>query len=316
MTDKERETMYRYANMLFYTQDAPSICILEEYGKYLDSLADIAIEQLKDMPELSESERQLTDNGIVDTVELTREFLDSISDTYGEKFEEAIKDGTIDLYYLNDGETTKEDDNGPIFNPRQKDKHEELSVPLESTIMDPCILVHEFLHLQTWNTQDKSLDQIYLTEGISRTYELLFYKFLKDNYILEGERDEIPKAFLKRYLRNAKILKSLTKLAFNFKLESINLNNLRTDKDIAIKDYLKVKSIIQYFLGESFAIYTYQNVQRGIVEPRDLEAMSKSLPNNDNFESLNYTLPKLPSTEEFSESIETLKSELVSKTMK
>ena len=44
--------------------------------------------------------------------------------------------------------------------------------------------------------------------------------------------------------------------------------------------------------------------------------MSKSLPNNDHFESLNYVLPKLPSTEEFSGSIETLKSELVSKTMK
>ena len=124
------------------------------------------------------------------------------------------------------------------------------------------------------------------------------------------------KIFLKRYLRNAIRLKSLTKLAFNFKIESISLNNLRTDKDTAINDYLKVKSIIQYFLGESFAIYTYQNIQRGIVESRDLEAMSKSLPNNDHFESLNYVLPKLPSTEEFSESIETLKSELVSKTMK
>lgn len=42
MTDEEREMMYRYANMLFYTQDAPSICILKDYGKYLDSLADIA----------------------------------------------------------------------------------------------------------------------------------------------------------------------------------------------------------------------------------------------------------------------------------
>lgn len=70
------------------------------------------------MPELSEPKRKLTDNGIVDTLELTREFLDSVSDTYGEKFEGAIKDGTINLYYLKDGEETKEDEKGPIFNPK------------------------------------------------------------------------------------------------------------------------------------------------------------------------------------------------------
>ncbi len=316
MTKEERERIYEYFNLIVCAKDSFVVDFLDDYKDYIEMLASSAIEHLEGVKELSEPKKDLTDNGVIHTIELAREFLDSVSDKYGKEFETAIQDGTINLYYLKEKEEIDKKEDYSYFTPRHDDGFRIINEPLEANITDTCILVHEFIHLQNVDTLDPSFEQLYLTEGISRTYELLFYKFLKDNLILKEENNVIVKRFLKRYLRRARQMKILTNVIRMYDEGKADITKLKDNYEEAKDMYVKLSKSLKYFIGESIAIYTYQNILRGIVTPKNIEQMSDNLGAHENFTSLNYVLPKFPNKDEFGESIETLKEEIKDKTMK
>ena len=316
MTKEERERIYEYFNLIVCAKDSFVVDFLDDYKDYIEMLASNAIEHLEGVKELSEPKKDLTDNGVIHTIELAREFLDSVSDKYGKEFETAIQDGTINLYYLKEKEEIDKKEDYSYFTPRHDDGFRIINEPLEANITDTCILVHEFIHLQNVDTLDPSFEQLYLTEVISRTYELLFYKFLKDNLILKEENNVIVKRFLKRYLRRARQMKILTNVIRMYDEGKADITKLKDNYEEAKDMYVKLSKSLKYFIGESIAIYTYQNILRGIVTPKNIEDMSDNLDKHDDFTSLNFIFPKIPNKEEFGESIETLKDEIQDKTMK
>lgn len=316
MTDEEKARLNDYYNLIVCAKDSFVVDFLERYKDILEMLATSAIEHLEGTEELSGPNKKLTDNGIIDTIELVREFLDSVSDKYGKEFDSAVQDGTVNLYYLKEKEEIDESKDFAYFTPKYDDGFRIVNVPLKANILDTCVLVHEFIHLQNVDTLDPSLEQLYLTEAVSRTYELLFYKFLKDNYILREENNAIVKRFLKRYLRRAHQIKTLTDVIKMYDETKPDIMSLKDDYEEARETYLNLSETIKYFIGESIAIYTYQNLLRGIVTPKNIEDMSDNLDKHDDFISLNIILPKVPNKDEFGESLETLKEEIQDKTMK
>ena len=220
---------------------------------------------------------------------------------------------------INDSKEKEEIDKNEdfaYFTPKHNDGFRIVNVPLKVNILDTSVLVHEFIHLQNVDTLDPSFEQLYLTEAVSRTYELLFYKFLKDNYILREENNIIVKRFLKRYLRRAHQIKTLTDVIKIYDETKPDIMSLKDDYEEAREMYVKLSKSLKYFIGESIAIYTYQNILRGIVTPKNVEEMSDNLGKHHDFTSLNFILPKVPNKDEFGESLETLKDEIQDKTMK
>lgn len=316
MTDEEKERLNEYFNLIVCANNSFVVDFLERYKDTLEMLATSAIEHLEGVEELSGTNKKLTDNGIIHTIELAREFLDSVSDKYGKKFESAVQDGTVNLYYLKEKEEIDKNEDSAYFTPKHNDGFRIVNVPLKVNILDTSVLVHEFIHLQNVDTLDPSFEQLYLTEAVSRTYELLFYKFLKDNYILREENNIIVKRFLKRYLRRAHQIKTLTDVIKIYDETKPDIMSLKDDYEEAREMYVKLSKSLKYFIGESIAIYTYQNILRGIVTPKNVEEMSDNLGKHHDFTSLNFTLPKVPNKDEFGESLETLKDEIQDKTMK
>ena len=314
MANKKGFTEEGYYNLKIFAHNSILLEMVENHTDYLDMLIKVTMEGLNHSKELVPTE-DYTESSIKDTIELTREFLDSVSDNYGNNFEKFLNDGTVNLYYLEDEESVEENGEDAYYNPDDKG-HKNINMPLEGTTLDSFILTHEFIHSQNSSEEDESLDRAFLSEGVSRLYELLLYRYMEDNLILRDDANEFLKYYLRRFYHSAAALKEITDVIKRFDSTKININEFKERPKYARKIYHAIETRFKYFIGEALALYTYYNVERGIVTPKNIEDMSNSLNKHNYFTSINYILPKIPNEEEFAKALMAVKSEVRNKTMK
>ena len=314
MANKKEFTEEGYYNLKIFAHDSILLEMVEEHMDYLDMLIKVTMEGLDYSKELV-PEGSYTKSSIKDTIELTKEFLDSVSDNYGNNFEKFLNDGTVNLYYLEDEESVEENGENAYYDPDDKG-HENINRPHEGTTFDSFILIHEFIHSQNSSEEDESLDRALLSEGVSRMYELLFYRFMEDNFILRDDANEFLKYYLRRLYHSAAALKEITDVIKRFDSTKIKATEFKEKSKYARRIYHAIETRFKYFIGEELALYTYYNVERGIVTPKNIEDMSKSLNKHGYFTSINYILSKIPNEEELAKALMAVKSEVRSKTMK
>ncbi len=314
MANKKEFTEEGYYNLKIFAHDSILLEMVEDHVDYLDMLIKATMEGLDHSKELV-PEGSYTKSNIKDTIELTKEFLDSVSNNYGNNFKKFLNDGTVNLYYLEDEESVEENGEYAYYDPDDKG-HKNINMPLEGTTLDSFILTHEFIHSQNSSEEDESLDRAFLSEGVSRMYELLLYRYMEDNLILRDDANEFLKYYLRRLYNSAAALKEITDVIKRFDSTKININEFKEKPKYARRIYHAIETRFKYFIGEALALYTYYNVERGIVTPKNIEDMSNSLNKHGNFTSINYILPKIPNEEEFTKALMAVKNEVRSKTMK
>lgn len=314
MENKTEFTEEGYYNLKVFAHDSILLQMLEDHLNYLDMLIKATMEGLDHSKELVPN-GSYTKNSIKGTIELTREFLDSVSDEYGNNFKKFLNDGTINLYYLEDEESVEEYVEY-AFHDSNDNGHKNINIPLEGTTLDSFILIHEFIHSQNSNEKYESLDRALLSEGVSRMYELLLYRYMKDNLILKDDANEFLKYYLRRFYYSAAALKEIIDVIKRFDSTKINASEFKEKPKYTRRIFHEIETRFKYFIGEALALYTYYNVQRGIVTPKNIEDMSNSLNKHAYFTSINYILPKIPNEEEFAKALIVVKSEVRSKTMK
>lgn len=313
MESKKKFTEEGYYNLKIFAHDSILLQVIEDHAGYLDMLIKVIIEGLGSSKELVQK-REYATSSIKDAIELTHEFLDSVSDNYGNNFEKFLNDGTINLYYLEDEKSIEENGEYAYYD-QDNNGHEDINMPLEGTTIDSFILIHEFIHSQN-SSEYESLDRALLSEGVSRIYELLFYRYMEDNLILRDDANEFLKYYLRRLYNSATAMKEAIDVIKNFDSTKINVSDFKEKPKYAEKLFYAIKTRFKYFIGEALALYTYYNVERGIVTPKNIENMSNSLNKHEYFTSLNYILPKIPNEEEFTKALVSVKSEVRSETMK
>lgn len=313
MESKKKLTEEGYYNLKIFAHDSILLQVIEDHADYLDMLIKVIMEGLGNSKELVQK-REYATSSIKDTIELTHEFLDSVSNNYGNNFKKFLNDGTINLYYLEDEKSIEESGEYAYYD-QDNNGHEDINMPLEGTTIDSFILIHEFIHSQN-SSEDESLDRALLSEGVSRIYELLFYRYMEDNLILRDDANEFLKYYLRRLYNSAIAMKEVIDVIKNFDSTKINVSDFKEKPKYAEKLFYAIKTRFKYFIGEALALYTYYNVERGIVTPKNIENMSNSLNKHEYFTSLNYILPKIPNEEEFTKALVAVKSEVRSETMK
>lgn len=313
MESKKKFTEEGYYNLKIFASDSTLLQILEDHTGYLDMLIKVIMGVLDNSKELIPT-KDYTKSSIKDTIELTHEFLNSVSDNYGKTFKKFLNDGTVNLYYLEDEKSIEENGEYAYYD-QDNNGHEDINMPLEGTTIDSFILIHEFIHSQN-SSEVKSLDRALLSEGVSRIYELLFYRYMEDNLILRDDANEFLKYYLRRLYNSASAMKEVIDVIKNFDSTKINVSDFKEKPKYAKKLFYAIKTRFKYFIGEALALYTYYNVERGIVTPENIENMSNSLNKHEYFTSLNYILPKIPNEEEFTKALVAVKSEVRSQTMK
>ena len=111
-------------------------------------------------------------------------------------------------------------------------------------------------------------------------------------------------------------MKEITDVIKRFDSTKIKATEFKEKSKYARRIYHAIETRFKYFIGEELALYTYYNVERGIVTPKNIEDMSKSLNKHGYFTSINYILSKIPNEEELAKALMAVKSEVRSKTMK
>lgn len=106
------------------------------------------------------------------TIDLVYKYLESISKEYAMEFIKLLNDGTFELFLREDDLKERPDD--PITTPKPNST---IYIPVENTIEDGAVIVHEFFHYLN-DTEELIIEKDIFTEMISIYNELRYYQFI------------------------------------------------------------------------------------------------------------------------------------------
>ena len=118
---------------------------------------------------------------IKETISLVRKFLNSVDKKYLEIFNNCLNDGTFDMFLPEDDLVKRPKD--PIITPKPQAN---INIPINYTIQDGTVIVHEFFHYLN-DTEEYNVIREIFTEMISIYFEFRYYQFL----IQKGYNEEI-----------------------------------------------------------------------------------------------------------------------------
>jgi len=152
-----------------YDKKCPDLTMLYNY------LAQIAIDYIEGVAEILPEETLKQKYEIMDiekTLELVREFLESIDKNYLNIFKKCLSDGTFDLFLPEDD--LIERPGYPITFPKPKAN---INVPICNNIKDGAVIIHEFFHFLNDDNKYHITTELF-TEMISIYFELRYVIFL------------------------------------------------------------------------------------------------------------------------------------------
>lgn len=109
------------------------------------------------------------------TINLVREFLGMLGEDYLIKFNNALNDGTFDIFHIDSVNEGQDRSTDPKVN---EEGHNNINQPINYTILDGITIVHEFLHFT--NSDKESMVRDVFTELISCYMELRYCIFLSE----------------------------------------------------------------------------------------------------------------------------------------
>lgn len=109
---------------------------------------------------------------INETISLVREFLNNIDKKYLDIFNKSLNDGTFDMFLPEDDLVERPEE--PITTPKPQSN---INIPINYTIEDGAIIIHEFFHFLNETEEFSGIRDIF-TEMISIYFEFRYYEFL------------------------------------------------------------------------------------------------------------------------------------------
>ena len=250
----------------------------------------------------------------LDTIEIVKEFLESINPSYKEKFEEMVNNGVIRIREENEEEGNYLD----WLIDEEGNTKLDIKIQMDNTLEDSFALTHEFFH--TTNIEyENGLNRYLLSEAISYTYELLLYDFLKnknvsrlDNVltIINNVNHKIERC---DYL--SKELEVLEKAINSFdKLNEYDIS----DEEESDEDYFNdvdelEKNIIddiKYVVAGLISILLFYNYKIGNISLENIDSLNKGIINGDNLESLRHVFLNIPNLDDIKLSCDFLNNDL------
>ena len=135
-------------------------------NKYLNTFEYLLSEDLKDLDYMPMK--------IDETIYLVKKFLNNIDPSYEKMFDMTLIDGTFDIFHEDNIEGDRLD--YPFC---QESGRTAINLPLNSTIADGAVIVHEFMHYTNSIFKDIGARELF-TELISIYWELRYYQFLSE----------------------------------------------------------------------------------------------------------------------------------------
>lgn len=236
-----------------------------------------------------------------ETLNLAKEFLNEIDQSYSKLLDEDIKNGNLNLFDSKDSKSIEEYSLRAHHSQRINDGKEtiHINVPLYHNIDDVYTLIHEVMHDVNKQKYD-SLDGILFSEFLSIYTEFKLYEFLSnkgyphnDIIIPINNRLDDLKYKSKYILYIIEVYKELINNPniINEKL----LDNKQTEEEFNI-----IRANLKYFLATLMSIFTcYKKIPI-----QNIKDFNSSLHKNNDLESLNYLFVTFPYNEDISQSID------------
>lgn len=169
---------------------------------------------------------------INDTLKLVQEFLNKCDQKYVLMFDEALNNGTFDIFHI---DNLCEDDDR-IDEPKCLDERKNVSIniPINYEISDGAIIIHEFFHYT--NSDKDTIVRCVYTELISIYMELRYYQFLA------SKGYNIISYYKELYERINNIYISATNIAYTGSILDIyyNTGNIDHDSIMFMNKYRKI----------------------------------------------------------------------------
>lgn len=234
-----------------------------------------------------------------DTIELVKNFLDTIDSSYSKKFDELLNDGTINIYHIDDedavdiygedafcveNDISLYDEDGMI---EGFDKNREINIPLQHTLDDAYSLVHEFIHYTNipkgiYYTDDRDI----LTETSSFVFECLFHKYLIDNGYSRDEANINLKMRINSTLDLSEDVSGICGTILYIRNNPKVIRDVEPYKNEDTLEYKDIIDIIDYFIAGVFSLIAYKNYLDGKIDIDNIKDFNKALDVNNNLESL------------------------------
>jgi len=218
----------------------PITSLAADYLEVFDNVFDTSIEL-----EFKYKEMELSN-----TLKLVKDFFEELGEDYLNKFNEAVLDGTFDIFHINDLDKKAGRLKEPCCN--ETDNKIGINMPVNYTIEDGASIVHEFLHFTNSNKGNGT--RVICTELISCYMELRYYQFLaRKGY-------DISNYYKGLYMRLNNIFTASDNIAFYGSILDIYKNTgeisnnsiMEMDKQRGIYAS-NVNNLIQFFSNEGFA---------------------------------------------------------------
>lgn len=296
-------------NVLLFHKDSEIVKTLLNNIDYFKRTSIVIVEECKQYHNEITLKRNKTNYvSLEETLKIVKDFLRTINSTYPEILDELISKGIVNLYDIDDEESTKKYGKDAYYS-RNNGKHT-INVPLLHDIEDTVNIVHEFIHY-TNCLNGLSVDGLLLTEAISISYEMLLYEYLKQNEIYEEDMCSPVALRLLSIESKSKAILNVINEYERERSKSFKLTTLSENEKEAHKNFHDLSAKIIYLIGETLAIHIYHNYKNGITTINELNDLNTHVNNNEHLESLNFVLKSIPDSEEIRESIIYIREELL-----
>lgn len=301
------ELIKRTTSVLVYHNDNIFIKYLLDNIDFLEETSKDIISELELVDfEEKEYETYMSLNEILDIV---RDFLKSIDESYYQLFEELIQNGTINIYDASVKENIEEFGNEAYhesYENKYGNRVSNINIPIGHTIDDVYTIVHEFIH-HTNLSKIRANDRAMFTEGVSILYEYILYNYLKSKDINQNDSKTSIMFRVKDLFNKAQMIKMYVDLIKESRKQYyLETNEEKIDEDLDI-----VISDMKYYLGGLIAILKYYDYTRGIMDIKNINNFNNAIVRKQNCESLNYIFMSEPTTEQITSSIEFILEELM-----
>lgn len=190
---------------------------------------------------------------IKETINLVRKFLKSMDSKYLEMFNKCLIDGTFDVFYIENLDEVPDRLDIPMSIENQK--HLNLNIPINYTIQDGALLVHEYFHFT--NSEKSGVRDIF-TELISIYMELRYYQFLyKNGYSVDNYYKNLFFRLENTYLSSQDIAYSGSILDIYYNTQDVSFESIKfIDKfRDAYKD--NIENLISFSLDKNLVDVVY-----------------------------------------------------------
>ncbi len=269
-----------YSQLIYEYDEETMMDFLRDNLEELEEISQVAFDKVSEieMKEPKYSEYYTLE----DSLEIAREFLETIDPKHKKQFDKLLADGTIDIV------SEPEKDDEPVVNYKDYEGgiRQDVHIPLQHNLDDVYSLVHEYFH--TTNLDNNyTLDRYLLTEAVSIFYEFLLYDYLSTKNVNPDDN----KASI--YYR----LDSLLDDTYDFNyiigelkpiFKNINFNYKEQPKEELENVFEDLCSDMRYILSTTLAMIKYYEYKQGIISVEQMERFNEHLKETDDLDSLNF----------------------------